>query len=281
MEFEPESRSGKWRATEPGEEAIPEQERAPRRPSTPPPSVRPPPLPPLGGAEFTAGFRGSACTSGVGETRNRSVSHTCLRDWLSEHVPATFSTLAKVIDDRSLLVELNEPFAVRANAVVLVAPAMVARREIRVLVRSRDLDAETPLGGGQSPMVGYRGPGRLVARTEQGSLELFELDDETVTVRTTALFGLNLGLRYEADHVRLSRGERLDVVRITGKGLVALSLATRARSLDVSDGGLVVRHSDVAGWTARVLPESVDPAESPGRARGYLSLSGNGSVILG
>jgi uncharacterized protein (AIM24 family) len=118
-------------------------------------------------------------------------------------------------------------------------------------------------------------------RVEHGVLETLELEDETLTLREPALFGLSLGLRYEAENLRLARGERFEVVRITGKGVVAVALPARARSIDVTDGGLIVRASEVLGWTSRVLPLVIDPAESPGRARGYLSFSGEGTVLLG
>jgi hypothetical protein len=207
-----------------------------------------------------------------------------LRDWLNEHVPSTYSTMASLIDERSLLVDLDEPFAVRATAVVFVTPPEVARREMRLVVRarSRELESEAPpLGGGRSPIVGYRGPGRLLARCEHERLELFELVDETVTVRQSALFGLTLGLRYETERRQFSGDESLELVRISGKGLVSLALSEKARVVEVTSSGLVVRRSAVIGWTARVLPQVIDPAESPGRTRGYLFLSGDGTVFLG
>ncbi|MGC4063166.1 MAG: tetratricopeptide repeat protein [Polyangiaceae bacterium] len=176
------ARSGRWRALEPGEEAIPEPERVPRRISTPPPSVRPPPLSSWGGVD---GY--PELPDAVAEPKR-----VHLREWLHARAPSLLGGTAARVDHRTLLVELDEPFAVRADAVILAAPAAVPRREIRVLVRSRGAETEEPLGSAATPIVGFMGPGRIVARTdEQRILELFELEDESVTLRQSALFGLS------------------------------------------------------------------------------------------
>jgi len=253
---------GRWKATEPGEESIPSAERPPRRQSTPPPSCRPPsfrppPLPALA---------------------QNGLPH--LRDWLHERSPGVGGSQAASIDDRTILIELNEPFGVRAAAVVLVSPGEAAKRETRLLLRARAIEQAELLGGGQSPIMGYFGPGRLLARAESGLVELFELDDETITVRQQALFGLSLGLRYEGERVKFGRIESLDVIRVSGRGTVALHLPAQAMTLDLTGGGLVVRLAELVGWTARVLPESVDPAEAPGKARGFVALGGAGTAII-
>jgi uncharacterized protein (AIM24 family)/Flp pilus assembly protein TadD len=269
---ETDARSARWRAVEPGQEAIPELERVPRRASTPPPSVRPPPLPTWVGVEPYPDL-----PEAVAEPRRIH-----LRDWLHARAPSLLGGTAAKVDERTLLVELDEPFAVRANAVIVAAPAAVARREIRVLGRSRGAETEEPLGSAAAPIVGFMGPGRIVARTDEHRvLELFELEDESVTLRESALFGLSLGLKYDAERLQFARGESLDVVRITGRGLVALALPAEARTVAVDHEGLLVRIRDVVGWTARVLPQAVDPAESPGKARGFLGLFGEGTAILG
>lgn len=269
---ETDSRSGKWRATEPGEQHIPEVARAPRRPSTPPPSVRPPPLSSLGGADFYGADLRTPVT--LPET-----SRLPLREWFEARLPSQLGGPATKVDPRTVLVELDEPFAVRADSLVLLSPATVAKSELRLLVRGRGRDEQTPLGGAQSPLLGFSGPGQLMARASQ-VVELFELEDETVTVRETLLFGMSLGLRYDCERYRLVQGQGVDMVRLTGRGLLALALPVEARAIEVPHGGLVVRGNELVGWTAQVLPESLEPAESPGRARGFWILSGTGTALL-
>jgi len=276
--FDSEIRAGKWRATEPGEAGIPEPDRVPRRPSTPPPSVRPPPLPPIDGADWASN---PARTHAEAHPFEHQGAQSCLREWLSERAPISVNSSVSRVDEKTILVDLSEPFAIRADSVSLVTPASVARREMRVLVRARGLLTEEPLGGPQVPIIGFVGPGRLLARTTLASLELFELDEESITVRTSALLGLSLSLSYESERLRFPRGVELDVVRISGRGTIALALGMLARAIPVDLGGLVVRISDIVGWTARVLPEPVDPAESPGHSRGFLALFGEGTAILG
>jgi uncharacterized protein (AIM24 family) len=203
-----------------------------------------------------------------------------LRDWLVQRAPAIRGGQAAVVDARTLLVDLGEPFAVRANAVVVASPTEVAKREIRVLGRVRSTEDDEPLGGSQWPIVGFMGPGKLLVRAEQGIVELFELEDESVAVQKSALFGLSLGLRYESDRVRVSRSDVLDLVRVSGCGTVALNLSAEAKTLELGDEGIVVRVAELVGWTSRVLPEAVDPAEAPGRVRGFVALRGEGTVIV-
>jgi hypothetical protein len=281
----------RWRATEPGEEAIPAPNRPARRPSTPPPgyrppSFRPPPLPvPLPiesapDAPSSAPTRVAGDLTAVAAARGPAPRRVHLRDWLVQRAPALGGGQAAVVDPRTLLVELDEPFAVRATAVLVVSPSEIAKREVRVLCRTHSTEEAEPLGGKQSPVVGYFGPGSLIARAESGILDLFELDDESITVRQSALFGFSLGLRYESEQVRLGRNDDLVVVRLNGRGTVALNLSAEAKTLDLAGDGLLVRLGELVGWTARVLPEVADPAEAPGRARGYVLLRGEGTAIV-
>lgn len=293
----------RWTATEPGEESIPTPDRPPRRQSTPPPSFRPPsfhppPLPVPPTAELAADAPSSAPTRVVGRasalagTNPGAAAQKAdllpdpqpyrlhLREWLHERSPLACGGQAAAVDARTILVELGEPFAVRANAVLAVSPSEMAKRELRVSCRARTTEPAEPLGGAQSPIIGFFGPGKLLARAPGGIVELFELDDESITVREAALFGISLGLRYEAERVKFGRSESLDVVRVSGRGTVALNLPAQAMTLDLVAEGLVVRLAELVGWTARVLPESVDPAEAPGRARGFVALAGEGTAIV-
>lgn len=276
---------GRWKATEPGEETVPAADRPTRRQSTPPPSFRPPPLPSPSPADLLCDEQSSALTRVVGagaavREPAREPYRVQLRDWLQQRSPSICGGQAAAIDAKTILVELGEPFGVRANSVLVVSPSELARHELRVSTRARALEADEPLGGSQSPIIGFFGPGRLMARVDSGIVELFELDDESITVRHDALLGLSLGLRYAAERHKFGRSEHLEVVRVSGRGTVALRLPAQAMTLEVNAGGLVVRLAELVGWTARVLPESVDPAEAPGKARGFVALGGEGTAIV-
>jgi hypothetical protein len=286
----------RWTATEPGEESIPAADRPPRRQSTPPPSFRPPsfpppPLPFLAPAELSIDAPSSAPTRVVGRANALAEPHPAavrlplhhrlhLRQWLHERSPSACGGQAAAVDARTIMVELGDPFAVRANAVLAVSPSEVAKRELRVSCRVRSTEPAEPLGGAQSPIIGFIGPGKLLVRAQSGIVELFELDDESITVREASLFGISLGLRYEAERMKLGRNEILEVVKVSGRGTVALNLPAQAMTLELVAEGLVVRLAELVGWTARVLPESVDPAEAPGHARGFVALAGEGTAIV-
>jgi hypothetical protein len=280
----------RWRATEPGEQAIPVPDRPARRPSTPPPtyrppSFRPPPLPVPSPTQAALDAPSSAPTRVVGNrtagaSQESPPQHAQLRDWFVRRTPSACGGQVAVVDPRTVIIELDEPFAVRATAVVVVSPLEIAKREVRVLSRTHSTEDAEPLGGKHSPLVGYFGPGNLIARAERGILEIFELNDESIAVRQTAVFGLSLGLRYESEQVRLGRNDDILALRVSGRGTVVLNLSAEAKTLDLVGGGLIVRLGELVGWTARVLPEVVDPAEAPGRARGYVLLRGEGTAII-
>lgn len=268
---------GRWRATEPGEELVPLLDRYPRRHSSPPPAVIAPsarPRPESSGASTEPGVHcDSPSRAGFG------AEEPSFKDWINQHAPCTGCGHIAGVDARTILIDLAQPFAVRATAVVMLAPSEIAKNEIRVTRRTRSEETGDPLGGAQAPIIGLKGPGRLIARAERGVLELFQLEDETITVRHADLFGLSLELAYELIRLRLG-SETLEVVQLSGRGTVALNLLSTAKALDVGAEGLLVRATELVGWTSRVLPHAVDPAEAPGRARGFVALSGEGAAIL-
>lgn len=202
-----------------------------------------------------------------------------LQNWLSQHLPA-LEIPWRVDNTQSLSIELSEPFAVRATGIVALSPAEIGRRELRIAYRPRTSDIEELLGGAQAPIIGLRGPGRLLARASQGTLEAFELAGETLTVRHNFLFGFSLALRYEFERTRLTAADTLDAVELSGHGLVVLNLPSSARAHECDSGGLLVRSSELVGWTSELEPEALDPAEAPGRARWFVRLRGEGQAVL-
>lgn len=281
----------KWQATEPGEAAVPRQERRELHPSTPLPeppqeALIPLPPPPLTPTETVGNIASSSAPTRVmgnpiaEESPCECPTRMPMRDWLKQrHVPPNAQHAVET-NSRTHLVNLNEPFAIRATAILAISPIEVAKRELRVASHSRFGDSEEPLGGALSPIVGFRGPGTLLARASNGCLESIELEAESLTVRLTALFGLGLGLQYESERIKLAYGEGVDFVHVGGHGPVVLLLSTPPMSMDLSSGGGVVRFDDVIGWTGEILLEMLDPAEAPGHARGFVSLRGNGSAII-
>ncbi|HMA92956.1 MAG TPA: tetratricopeptide repeat protein [Polyangiaceae bacterium] len=267
---------GRWCATEPGEELVPLLDRYPRRRSSPPPEAAPHARPDSANAAIE---RRATPSSWRGELSARAPEEVTLRDWVDQRAPSTRGGQFAGVDARTVLIDLATPFAVRATAVVMLSPSELAKHELRMTRRTRTEEPGDPLGGGQAPIIGLKGPGRLIARAERGVIELFQLDDESIAVRHAELFGMSLELDYELVRIKLG-SESLEVVQLRGRGTVVLNLPAAAKTIDVGAGGLLVRATELVGWTSRVLPSAVDPAEAPGRARGFVALHGEGAAIL-
>ncbi|HEY5957679.1 MAG TPA: tetratricopeptide repeat protein [Polyangiaceae bacterium] len=279
---------GKWHATEPGEESIPADRRQSWATPLRPPSLVPPPLPSPIPAELSEDHPTQLMGDSVTKVRDAlSANRAVLCNWMARHRLSWSAARANgccTLDARTLAVELIEPFAVRASAVVMLSPTAVAKRELRLLCERRDNSPGEPLGGARSPIVGFTGPGKLLARVTTGQLELIELTGDSLIVQKHMLFGLSLGLSYEFQTLRFQY-RSLEIIRLGGRGLVALQLPSTPVSLEVmsdalSHRDLAVRIDELVGWTARVQLESVDSAEAPGHSRDFIALSGDGTAIV-
>jgi uncharacterized protein (AIM24 family) len=286
---------GRWKANEPGEEVVTSADRLPTAlirassASARPFSFEAPPLP-EDLVQPSSSDASSAPTQLMTDTVTKvrdalAYRRAALRDWVARHRPRWDAHACWVAGDaRTLAVELSEPFAVRADAVTMVSPAASAKGAIRLLNRDASNQVGEPLGGSRSPIVGFIGPGRLSARVTTGALEVIELADETLVVQSRLLFGLSLGLTYECLTLKLNR-QQLEVVRLRGRGVAVLQLASTPMTLDVATDDaaqrdLIVRNNELVGWTANVIPEALDAAEAPGHSRDFLVLRGDGVAIV-
>jgi len=71
------------------------------------------------------------------------------------------------------------------------------------------------------------------------------------------------------------------IVQLSGRGLVLVESERPLRALVVTaEHRVVVRSESVAGWTGRMLAQPLTAEESPTRAHGFVSFSGEGAVLL-
>jgi hypothetical protein len=291
----PVSRSGRWHAMEPGDAAIPGPARLPRStgwsqsspppaPSTPPPpsategEPRPQSVPPvLSSPTLVVGSEASPQKPAVPPT----VAPPSLGEWVVSQRVDLGSLSTALLDASTLATGLVPPYGVRASAIVSLSPAALARHELPVVGRSRKGSSdEIPVGGRASPIVGFVGPGRLIARLETGILTLVELFSDFVSVVESHLFGMSLDMDCEVDRLMVFGRDPLSYVQLSGTGPVAISTRGPARTVGVGDEGLVVQMDMVVAWVGRVVVRPLDAAEAPGRARGFLAFSGEGWVLL-
>jgi hypothetical protein len=259
----PSSSSGRWEAIELGEETLPQAAR----------------LPPLGPASLPeAEQTGTSRESGGPDFLALPVSLGSFVQ--SRGLLRPIGRQATLVDESTVHVLLVHPFAIRANSVRAVSVSRNAWNEARLLRRNRARDFDEPLGGSNDPIVSVDGEGELMARALNQRLALIELNDDHLTIKEEALMGFDAQLRYDWTRLELSGSVALSMLELSGTGLVVLRWAAPPRAMTVSEHCSLV-HSDVlAGWTGRVVPKSVDAAESPGKLRGFVGFSGEGQVFV-
>ncbi len=249
---------GSWKATEPGEQAIVGPPRLPR-PGSLPPSVAP------------------AAPLGPSPTHPAEA----LGEWLARRQLDANGTTARLDGDRALLVELDEPFALRARSVRWAVPERLTAREERLLRGGRSAQqVEQVLGGSSDPLVGYAGPGRLLAEADGKILQLIRLAGDSLTVREAAVFGFSQRLRYDASTMLQTRDRPDWCLQFTGTGLLVLQSSLPVRTLQVTHQGCLLARGTLLGWCGSLVIRAAEPAESPGRSRDYLSVVGEGHLLV-
>jgi hypothetical protein len=254
--------SGRWRAIELGEEALPQPARVPQAP-----------LATLSEAEL-------APDQSDTERADVPVSAMALDQFVqSRSLNAFNGRQATLIDESTVHVALLRPFAIRAGRVRSVALKSDAWNESRLMRRCGARGFDEPLGGASDPIVCVSALGELVASAPDQLLALLQLKDDCLTIREECLFGFDCQLRYDWARFEIAGTDSLSLLEFSGTGLIILRWSRPPRSIGVSECGTFVHSQDVAGWTGRIIPKAVDPAESPGKLRGFLGFTGEGAVL--
>ena len=309
----PRTPSGTWSAVEPGREPAP-HERQTRRPSLPPsflpslapsesllpPVVRAPDLasiladtpipPPPAAARFDA--------SGAPTPHSRRPLETLAPpeppEALARRLLLVFPRVQRAATHPSGLVLLQSArsIAVRFDTVRSLGfgsgytTTMMNRR-------TRGKELEEPLGGAASPLFSIEGSGSLVIGPTVGTrLSLVALTSDPLFVRESALVAMEENVVYENGRLAAGgEGDSIAMVQLTSAasgpapapgGSAVLALPPSVWALEVpSDGrGVLVRAHSVLGWMGRVTPRAVSPSDAPAKMRGFISLSGEGTVLV-
>jgi uncharacterized protein (AIM24 family) len=173
----------------------------------------------------------------------------------------------------------TRPFAVRQESMRAGKGAIGASVLMRKL---RDKPGTEILGGVGSPLVEIATKTELVLGPRHGH-RLFPLvlHDDRAFVREDLLLGFELGLTYENGRIAVDEAEPIHVVQLRGSGTLVLELYDQFMSLEASSGAAVtVRREFIVGWTGRLVPRPIPPAEAPSGQRGLVSFTGEGSVLV-
>jgi hypothetical protein len=299
-ELEP-VRSRRWRAVEPGEEVVPGPPRQSRPPSAPQRLVG------LSGAAAPVVSEAiempAASRRGLSEPppSRRHVSEAppppaAVPDAV-EATPGAPSALVREVavgvpDSRErlvvrgsiALVRVEVGFAVRNEALRAVQPDAAAFSHGTLRRRLRGRESDEPFGGPASPWSLLEGSGvAVLAAGASRSVAALELGGEFVYLREARLLGFDSSARYENGRLPAPPQEPapIVIVQLSGRGLVLVESERPLRALVVTaEHRVVVRSESVAGWTGRMLAQPLTAEESPTRAHGFVSFSGEGAVLL-
>ncbi len=282
----PVSRSGRWHALEPGDAAIPTAASVARTSnyprSSPPPApqevslAEPLPAPSKVPSAPTLVVCANESEHGTGDDPQQ---HTTLSEFCAtRRIDGPEGTV--LVTPSTLRSNLREPYAVRASAIIALSPAGLAARELPLEAAGLAGSPTLPLGGARDPIVGFVGPGLLLAKASTGILSLLTLGSETLTLLEPHLFGAPLDAQCQPERLALMGNSPLHILQIACRGPVAIHTQVAPVSLLLQHQGLVVRATQVVGWVGRVTASPLDPAEAPCRVRGFLSFSGQGWVLL-
>ena len=260
------SRAGRWRAIEPGEDAVPPAPRSRRAalpgrlglavPAIPEPTE-------LGRASLLPGAAGAA-------------PHSIRPQAPSAEPPVVAESR------RSALIQVSESWAVRSSAVRGLLAQGQAFTNAPILRRMRGRELPEPLGGPGSPWVLVSGAGQvLVGSSHERELSALELSDTFVYVRESCLLAFAGSARHENGRLPTGGGEPVVVVQVSGRGMVLIESRKPPRVLDVTENQrLAVRADDVVGWIGRLLGQPLELESAPLKTPGFVAFSGSGSVLV-
>jgi uncharacterized protein (AIM24 family) len=139
--------------------------------------------------------------------------------------------------------------------------------------------------GGQPPLVILTGTGRVILTDHDREITFMQVHDETVFVEPGHLLACEEGLTPR--YVPLGEGG-LEILALEGRGMVALSVASKPLPLSVTPGLPVsVPAASVITWSGDIVPCLVDDPQihavmlqSGARANSLLRLEGSGRILV-
>jgi uncharacterized protein (AIM24 family)/Tfp pilus assembly protein PilF len=141
--------------------------------------------------------------------------------------------------------------------------------------------------GARAALVIVTGTGRLILTDQEREITFMRVTDEPVFVEPTHLLACEEGLQPRYVHLG-GEGGMVDVVALEGRGMVALSVASKPLPLSVNPGVPVsVPAQSVIMWTGQLTPHVVDDPQvyavvlpSAAVSGRILRLEGTGRILV-
>jgi hypothetical protein len=272
----PPSRSGRWRAVEPGEEQMPPSRR-PLQPA-PLPGRFGPAVPPVTESLAPASLHGGVAAAPGALSPPLSVSE------LAQQSLLVFSEQPNVVThaDGLVMVHVDDSFVVRVAQLRALLPRGRPFASSEVRRRARGREQGEPLGGPATPLVLLEGNGELVigAPPDLDAIAV-TLSGEFMYVREDRLLGFESTVRHENGRLATGDDDTVPMVQLSGHGSLVFAGRKPVRALEVSsDRPLALRARSVLGWTGRLLPQPLPAGQAPGSTHGLVAFNGDGAVFV-
>lgn len=184
--------------------------------------------------------------------------------------------------DDACLIQVRTEMMTRTENVVAVQGALTFKGEHQ---RFRGRIAEKTFGEGPRQLARVTGQGTLLVRRGKSHFALFELSDQSVYLRESQVFAFEEAVTFENGRVPSEVAPDLDLVHLSGQGLVLLRLPGALRSVEVQmDAPVLVPLAHWVGWQGNVSPRVLalpfPAATTSAESAACVELSGEGYVLL-
>jgi uncharacterized protein (AIM24 family) len=149
------------------------------------------------------------------------------------------------------------------------------------LRRVRGQQSDEAIGAHAVPVLTVQGNGHAIVTPIVGRLlHAVSLTDDHLYLREDRTVAFASTLNYENGRMKAA-DEAVPLIQLTGSGPVMFDSRAPVRCLIVSaERSVVVRADLVVGWVGRLLSQPVPSEHAPHHTHGFVSLAGDGKVIL-
>lgn len=270
-------RVGRWRAHEPGQEAVPSA--LPAGLATAP---RPGPTKPVPDIERALSLLASQPSATPPQPRplasGNALTTAALLANRSLQLPAEGATRNA---DGLVFAHVRESFAVRGDRLRASTHEAEAFSASTLRRRARGKESEENFGTGAS-WLKLSGHGLLVLEPGRDrELVLLRLGTEFIYLRESRLVAFDGALRYENGRLPASDPGPVPMVQLSGEGYVVFEANSAFAALPVTAGRqATVRAASVVGWTGRLLGQALPSDRAAQYGSGFVDFNGEGAVLV-
>lgn len=141
------------------------------------------------------------------------------------------------------------------------------------------------LGGSTDPVMKIAGEGILLLSSGEKRIILVSVSpDENIYVKEDALFSFQSTISWENGTINIGPKERIELVQLSGEGVVALMSQTAPSIRELSEGEpLRIAKTALIGWQGKVTPKIIAEGNTKGGKEAevyFIEFTGKGKIII-